>query len=131
MSRLHVRLTIAIFAAFAVDLSRVPLAASQEAGPQPAEASTTSSPALDFVDLASVERLLGKDAAQIADSARRTWTFVLVQDHDKRPVITVGTVVSGIILMGLGYIAARMISRWLASKLLTRFGLNRSGVAPL
>ena len=35
------------------------------------------------------------------------------------------------VLLGWAYLAAGMISRWLAGKLLTRFGLSKSGVAPL
>jgi small-conductance mechanosensitive channel len=37
----------------------------------------------------------------------------------------------GLVLLGFGYIAAGVISRWVAAKLLTRFGLNKSAVSPL
>jgi small-conductance mechanosensitive channel len=35
------------------------------------------------------------------------------------------------VLLGLGYVVAGIVSRWVASKLLSRFRLNRSDVAPL
>ena len=68
--------------------------------------------------------------AKVARDRPRHWSTVLIGDQTK-PVVTVGTVAGGIVLLGLGYLAASMISRWLAGKLLTRFGLSKSGVAPL
>lgn len=82
------------------------------------------------VSLTSIEQMLGADMAKGMQLARDTWTMVLIGDKTK-PIVTVGTVAGGIVLLGLAYLAASMISRWLASKLLNRFGLSKSGVAPL
>jgi potassium-dependent mechanosensitive channel len=57
---------------------------------------------------------------------------VIIKGPDpQHPLVTIGTLIAGIVLLGLGYVAAGMISRWLATRLLNRFGLNKSGVAPL
>jgi potassium efflux system protein len=82
------------------------------------------------VSLTGIEQMLGADAAKAMQIARNTWSMVLIGDPTK-PVITVGTVAGGIVLLGLAYLAASVISRWLAGKLLNRFGLSKSGVAPL
>src|SRR5205823_13283778 len=85
-----------------------------------------------LVDIASLEQVLGKDIAKGLEIARDIWNTALIVGPDKtKPVVTVGTLAGGIVLLGLGYIAAGMISRWVARKLLTRFGLTKSGVAPL
>jgi len=101
---------------------------AQASADPPAEAE----PSVEFVDVASLEQVLGKDLAKAAEIARDIWNTVLISGPDKtKPVVTVGTLAGGIVLLGLGYIAAGMISRWIARKLLTRFGVNKSGVAPL
>src|SRR5262245_6694981 len=70
------------------------------------------------------------DLVKALEIIRTIWNTVLIGDPTK-PVATVGTLASGIVLLGLGYIAAGVISRWVASRLLVRFGLSKSGVAPL
>jgi potassium-dependent mechanosensitive channel len=82
------------------------------------------------VSMTGIEQMLGADMAKGMQLARDTWSMVLIGDKTK-PMVTVGTVAGGIVLLGLAYLAASMISRWLASKLLNRFGLSKSGVAPL
>jgi potassium-dependent mechanosensitive channel len=80
---------------------------------------------------AALEQLLGSDLARIAEIVSDVWNFVLVKSADKKPLITVGTIVGGVVLLGLGYIAAGMISRWVARRLHTQLRLSKSGVAPL
>src|SRR5688572_26542942 len=70
------------------------------------------------------------DSAQAIEIVIKIWNTTLIGDPAK-PVVTVGTLASGIVLLGLGYIAAGIISRWVAKRLLSRFGLSKSGVAPL
>jgi len=79
----------------------------------------------------SLKRAVGPELVEAAQIVGRVWDIVLVKGSDKKPLVTVGTLCAGIVLLGLGYIAAGMISRWMATKLLTRFGLSKSGVAPL
>ncbi len=73
------------------------------------------------------------DLAQALKIWGDIWNFVIVANADsaKPPVVTVGTLASGIVLLGLGYITAGIVSRWLASKLLSRLRLGKSDVAPL
>ncbi len=102
-------------------------AAANEPGtsPQPGDQ-------FEFVGLESVQQDLGQ-------SAKAVWALLvdigkiplIVGSDAKSPVLTVGTLVGGLFLLGFGYIAAGMISRWTAAKLLTRFGLNKSAVSPL
>src|SRR4051812_1553192 len=103
-----------------------PLAA-QDAPNAPTPEAANRQPGLS---LTSIEQMLGADMVKVAQIARGTWSTVLIGDQ-KNPVVTVGTVAGGIVLLGLAYLAASMISRWLAAKLLSRFGLSKSGVAPL
>jgi small-conductance mechanosensitive channel len=70
------------------------------------------------------------DFAQALEIVSKIWNTTLIGDPAK-PVVTVGTLASGIVLLGLGYLAAGIISRWVAARLLSRFGLSKSGVAPL
>ena len=70
------------------------------------------------------------DLANALEIVSTIWNTVLIGEKTK-PIVTVGTLASGIVLLGLGYIAAGIISRWVASRLLSRFGLSKSGVAPL
>jgi small-conductance mechanosensitive channel len=56
---------------------------------------------------------------------------LIMGSDPRKPVVTVGTLVGGVMMLALGYIAAGIISRWIAGKLLTRFHLSASGVAPL
>ena len=73
------------------------------------------------------------DLAQAAEMFHKLWNTVIIAGAgtDKPPIVTVGTLASGIVLLGLGYLAAGIISRWVAGKLLSRFRLNKSEVAPL
>lgn len=59
------------------------------------------------------------------------WNFVIVCGADGKPLVTVGTLIGGIVLMGVGYVVAGMISRWIGSRLLGRLGLHQSARAPL
>ena len=68
---------------------------------------------------------------QAAEYIRTAWTMRLIHGSDPTKSFTVGTVAEGIVLLGLAYLGSSIISRWVAGKLLTRFGLNKSGVAPL
>src|SRR3954454_13916121 len=69
---------------------------------------------------------------QFADALASVWHQRLILGGDPaKPAVTVGTLVEGALLLGLAYLGASILSRWLASKLLSRFGLNKSGVAPL
>ncbi|QDU26513.1 Mechanosensitive channel MscK precursor [Anatilimnocola aggregata] len=76
------------------------------------------------------EKFLGQ-AGEAWDHVASVWNFVLVRGADTKPLVTVGTLFGGLVLMGCGYIAAGMISRWIGAKLLSRFGLNQTARAPL
>lgn len=80
---------------------------------------------------AEIESLIGKDAAKAISLVRSIWNFKLIESADAKSVVTVGTVIGGIVLLGMGYLVAGIVSRWVASKLLSRFRLNKSDVAPL
>jgi potassium-dependent mechanosensitive channel len=95
------------------------------AAPTESEAIFTRSPQ------AAIEQFLGDDWAKAVEIVGRVWNFVLVKSADGKPLVTVGTLVGGIVLLGLGYIAAGVISRWVARKLHTQLRLSKSGVAPL
>ncbi len=72
------------------------------------------------------------DLTKAAEIFHTIWyTVILAGPDPTKPLVTVGTLACGIVLLGLGYIAAGMISRWMAAKLHSRFGLSKSGVAPL
>src|SRR4051812_40136415 len=84
------------------------------------------------MDLTALERLVGQDLDEVAQLARNLWHLGLVPGPSpEKPLVTVGTLAAGIVLLGLGYIAAGMFSRWFASRLLTRFHLSKSDAAPL
>lgn len=115
--------------------SQAPQLAAPVAQPATAnEPAAAAQPAdqFEFVGLDSVQQDLGQ-------SAKAVWALLvdlgqiplIVGSDAKSPVLTVGTLVGGLFLLGFGYIAAGMISRWTAAKLLTRFGLNKSAVSPL
>lgn len=77
------------------------------------------------------EKFLGQ-AGEAWDHVASVWNFVLIRGADgKTIVMTVGTLVGGLFLMGFGYIAAGMISRWIGKRLLSRLGLNQTASAPL
>jgi small-conductance mechanosensitive channel len=63
---------------------------------------------------------------------KNIWSTTLIDGGVGKPaVLTVGTLILGLASLICGYLAAGIISRWTANKLLTRFGLNRSAVSPL
>lgn len=84
-----------------------------------------------FVGLRTLEKSFSEQFAEVLTAVKGVWDIELIKGADKKAVVTVGTLTGGLVLLGLGYIAAGMISRWMASKLLTQFGLSKSGVAPL
>ena len=99
--------------------------AVERANQQPAEP-------VQFAGLDSVKQELGQSWAEVWSAIVRVGNTALILGTDPdKPVLTVGTLCGGLVLLGFGYIAAGMISRWTASKLLTRFGLNKSAVSPL
>ncbi len=127
-----------VFLAFvAPAAAQFPLQAlpGQAPAPLPAEATpAVAAPAAStaqedetFAVWSSIEQLVGKDVAKALQMVRSVWQFKIIS----KPVVTVGILGSGIVLLGLSYIAAGIISRWTAAKLLTRFHLNRSDVAPV
>jgi small-conductance mechanosensitive channel len=112
-------------------LELVPQSAPQE---PPADPASQQPPGeqVQFAGLDSVKQELGQSWAEVWSAIVRVGNTALILGADKdKPVLTVGTLCGGLVLLGFGYIAAGMISRWIASKLLTRFGLNKSAVAPL
>src|SRR5438552_3611999 len=75
---------------------------------------------------------LEMDFEKAADVIRSVWNTRLILGSDpSKPVVTIGTLAEGIVLLGLAYLAASIISRWLAGKLLSRLRLDKRGVAPL
>lgn len=112
----------------------IPGVHSEATKPPPADASpapATEQPDLQFVGLDSVKKSLGHEATEVWGTAERVWGIVLFRGTDGTPLITVGTLCGGLVLLGLGYVVAGMISRWVAGKLLTRFGMNKSAISPL
>lgn len=84
-------------------------------------------PAVPVINLTAIEQVLGKDLAKAAEIARDIWKIEIVS----KPSVTVGTLSGGIVLLALAYLASSMISRWLARKLLSHFGVSKNAVAPL
>ena len=112
--------------------------APAEVPPSPASAlaapaaAAEAPPKVELVSLDSLRAALGNEAVEALQIVKNIWNIGLVWGTDKdKPIVTVGTLCGGIVLLGLGYLAAGIISRWLANKLLTRFGLSKSGVSPL
>jgi potassium efflux system protein len=97
----------------------------------PLVAQTAGSAPAALDPMTKIEQLLGPEVAQVAEIVSDVWNFVLLKSADGKPLVTVGTLIGGIFLLGLGYIAAGMISRWVARKLHTQLRLSKSGVAPL
>src|SRR5262245_33525972 len=113
-----------------------PAPATPSPNPPPAAAPATpvesAAEKLKLASLDSLRSALGDEAVEALQICKNVWNIGLVWGTDKdKPIVTVGTLCGGIVLLGLGYLAAGIISRWLASKLLTRFGLSKSGVSPL
>lgn len=76
------------------------------------------------------EKFLGQ-AGEVWDHVAAVWNFVIIRGADGKALVTVGTLVGGLFLMGFGYIAAGIISRWIGKRLLARLGLNQTASAPL
>lgn len=102
-----------------------------QASPPPAAAAPDAKPDLEFVSLETIRESFGDEAAQAVQIIGRVWNIVLINGADGKPLITVGTLSGGLVLLGLGYVMAGVISRWVASRLLARFGLNRSAISPI
>jgi small-conductance mechanosensitive channel len=102
------------------------LAQGHSAPPAPAP-----STAIEFVGLDRVEASLTEKAQEAWATVQEIWNIVLIRGTSGDPLVTIGTLSGGLVLLGLGYIAAGMISRWVAGRLLTRLGLNKSAVSPL
>ena len=64
-------------------------------------------------------------------TVKAVWEFEIVRGANKDALVTVGTLVGGLVLMGFGYIAAGVISRWVGARLLSRLGLNKTAASPL
>jgi potassium efflux system protein len=100
------------------------------APPLPA-APTDPRPELEFASFDMIKESFGDEAANAWAIGGRIYNIVLINGADGKPLITVGTLSGGLVLLGLGYIMAGIISRWVASRLLSRFGLNRSAISPI
>ena len=94
-------------------------------------AAASVQPQVEFVGLSQVSKSLLEEAAEVWRSAEGIWNIVLIRGSDNKPLMTIGTLAGGLVLLGFGYVAAGIISRWLAGKLLARFGMNKSAIAPL
>ncbi len=85
-----------------------------------------------FVGLDSVRSELDESWQHLWSAIKNIWSTTLIDGGVGKPaVLTVGTLILGLASLICGYLAAGIISRWTANKLLTRFGLNRSAVSPL
>jgi small-conductance mechanosensitive channel len=124
-----------VLAQLPLDLLQPP-AQRQPEQAQPPAAAPAGQPATEeqvqFAGLDSVKQELGQSWAEVWSAVVRVGNTALIVGAERdKPVLTVGTLCGGLVLLGFGYIAAGMISRWVASKLLTRFGLNKGAVSPL
>jgi small-conductance mechanosensitive channel len=127
-------LTAVLWAPLAAQMPSLPFSRSAQPSPPAAPElapAAESEPDTRLVDFEAVQQALGTEAAEVFEILGRTGSIVLVNGADGKPLITVGTLSGGLILLGLGYLAAGMISRWVAAKLLSRLGLNRSAVSPV
>ena len=106
--------------------------ASEPAPVQPAAAPAAAAPPkAELLNVESIRTMFGGEAAEVFEAIAVVWNIGLIWGSDGKPLVTIGTLSGGIVLLGLGYLAAGVLSRWLANKLLTRFGLSKSGVSPL
>jgi small-conductance mechanosensitive channel len=109
---------------------RTPLAVPQSAELSPALAPADETP--KFVGIESVRSELDESWQHLWSAIKNIWSTTLIDGGAGKPaLLTVGTLILGLASLICGYLAAGIISRWTASKLLTRFGLNRSAVSPL
>jgi len=68
---------------------------------------------------------------EFAEVLSQIWGFVILNGSDGKPLVTVGTLISGLVLMGVGYLAAKWISRWVGRRVLARVGLDQHAAAPV
>src|SRR5262245_16361769 len=97
-----------IFIAISLSLATFGAAASGQA-PQPAP-DPADNP--QFVGFNSLEKSLDVQFAEILAAFKGVWNIVLIEGADHKPVVTVGTLVGGLVLLGFGYVVAGIISRW-------------------
>lgn len=91
----------------------------------------TASPVVEAQGTSELrEKFLGQ-AGEIWDSVASVFNFVIIRGAEGKPLVTVGTLLGGLVLMGFGYVMAGMISRWIGARLLKRLGLNQTASAPL
>lgn len=109
----------------------------QPAANQPPADTTTIPPAAPQTALAEPDRtavlrdkFLGL-TGEAWDHVAAVWNFVIIRGADGKPLMSVGTLVGGLILMGFGYVAAGVISRWIGARLLARLRLSQTATAPL
>ncbi|MCI0357459.1 MAG: mechanosensitive ion channel [Planctomycetaceae bacterium] len=111
----------------------------EQPAPEPTAAATPAVEAappqsgVQFVGLDTVKSELGQSWQDIWSGITKILGTPLIagaKDTDP-PALTIGQLCIGLVLLIFGYFAAGMISRWTANKLLTRFGLNKSAIAPI
>jgi potassium efflux system protein len=68
---------------------------------------------------------------EFASALSQIWGIVILNGSDGKPLVTVGTLISGLVLMGIGYLAAKWISRWVGKRVLARVGLDQTAAAPV
>ena len=100
---------------------------------QVAPPAAAGAPGVQFVGLDTVKQELGQSWQDIWSGITKVLGIPLIAGANAGdpPALTVGTLIIGLVLLVFGYFAAGMISRWTANKLLTRFGLNKSAIAPI
>jgi potassium-dependent mechanosensitive channel len=103
------------------------------AAPPLAPAQEPSAAGGKFVGLDAVKQEFGQSWEQIWSGVLKVLRTPLIAGAKPTDpaALTVGTLCVGLVLLVFGYFAAGLVSRWTASKLLTRFGLNRSAIAPI
>src|SRR5262245_3644434 len=70
-----------------------------------------------------------EQVVQVWSNVLAVWNYELVT-VEQSP-ITVGKVLSGIVLLCLGYFVSGLISRWFGKRLLPRLGMHESAAAAL
>lgn len=106
-----------------------PLQAEAPAVPLPVASEAAGDSAADSTSALRAEFL--SQAGEVWDSVASVWNFVIIRGAEGKALVTVGTLVGGLVLMGFGYMMAGIISRWIGSRLLKRLGLNQTASAPL
>ena len=70
-------------------------------------------------------------AGVVWDKVVFVWDYELTKSENDEPPLRVSAVVSGLLLLALGYRFSRKLSRTLGARVLPRFGINEGGVAAL